>query len=72
MFGPTGGIWVPIGNFTWTIVMAAAFDGTSWGISYSSPTATTSYSASTTFPTWAESNYYLWSNYGKFVQIVPY
>ena len=67
------GIWVPLGYFTWTVNMAATNNGGSpakWGITYT-PTSTTAYTTSTAYPAWTESNYYLWDNYGPFVQTAP-
>jgi hypothetical protein len=71
MFEPTGGIWVPLGHFSWYLNMSGSVGSAGkWGITYT-PTKFTGYTASAQYPTWKASNYYLWSTYGQFVQVSP-
>lgn len=69
MFGSYNDIWVPLGYFTWTVNMGAGEDsGGNWD-DVSQATTNTSYTSSTAYPNWIESNYYLWNTYGQFVQM---
>jgi hypothetical protein len=59
---------VPLGYFTWTVSMAAADSGGVW-TNGSLATTATGYTPTTAYPSWVESNYWLWSTYGQFVQV---
>ena len=66
-----GGMWVPLGYSTWTVLMSAGSNLATppvWSLLSGGVASGVSYTATTQFPAWAESNYYLWSNYGQFVQ----
>jgi hypothetical protein len=69
MFGSYHDIWVPLGYFTWTVNMGAGEDSAGTWSNASQPSDNTSYTSSTAYPNWIESNYYLWSTYGQFVQM---
>jgi hypothetical protein len=65
------GVWIPLGYMTGAVQMAATNNGSNtWGLTYT-PTSTTVYTPSSAYPAWAESDYYLWLNYGQHVQTAP-
>ena len=66
MYRPSGGIWVPLGSYTWNISMGAGANSSKpsgYSISYTA-TSAGGYSSSTDYPDWVESFYYLASTYG--------
>ena len=63
MFGSYNDIWVPLGYFTWTVNMGAGEgSGGNWDNVFQA-TTNTSYTSSTAYPNWIESNYCLWNTY---------
>ncbi len=52
LFQPAGGIWIPVGQYTWSWGGSAKYSAGSWGLA-SGTQSRGSYSASTTFPTWS-------------------
>jgi hypothetical protein len=73
MFQVNNGIWVPLGYMTWSVNMGADRNAalpSGWALSYI-PISTTAYTASTSYPLWAESMYYLDHTWGYWVQTSP-
>jgi hypothetical protein len=73
MFQPSGGIWVPLGNWGWGFNAAATYVFTYGGaggyfsVSNVTPPFITPFAVSTAWPTWAD----IASKYGTWVQVMP-
>ncbi len=63
-----GGVWVPLGNWTWSINMGAGYNTVTgkWGSTYT-PITTPSYTPTTTYPNWVDNLDYLKTTY-KYVE----